>query len=1114
MNITDYFQSTVDPNNISVYIGRVIKLDENFESNGILYVDLIDPNGTDLNKGAKTSEKACASYAVRTLYRCWTNPPEIKSKAQFDGSMSFTSSGDFHLRNYCFDMYTLTYLTQVSSILGILFPVMPTVPPPMISIDTTPFPGQAVAVNVSVSAKEVVNESIHSVLKDIEGGAGPSSPSIPSEDDIVAKYNSKNNRSRASSSVSNNDPVYKIVDSIVTPITGLLDVAVTPYYDFIKCISLLLEIYEKNLADISAITFPITQFSEINDDGTATIPAPMDVLSIKNSLQTKIDKFKDDIDAKIQSLKNGIAEGIIRIVYKPIANLYNMVDTKIQDIVTPIKNKIVELIGNFVKDPLSQLTGLIAMAIQPVVTSLPTIIQIVVKLALKKLLQLLLGVPIKLILKVVIDPIMALINKAIEKIEGFLGQIISTAINTLINPVISVIQKGIAALIPDFGMEALITKLESIKDGTPFPKIFIENDPVKPYKDFDEINWSDPSELKAMLLALISEVGPTRTRNRAVTNLNVKVSKEEIWKPSGQIQGAEQKAKVATIIYDSNGDPKTIAVGVPLEEGSLPESTGSELFYKKFSSKEEFMPFFEERHNPVMIEPIIGSDSPKTIFTNITPQVWITNGVAYIDVEDKGEKVRYICYYNRDGKTIGTKRVKCLVDGVEVEKELEDNKVYYSTTIPHIKKDDNDPPVGDDLVPVIENGSPKQVKIPKTVTSITGNRQLGDILYYEDVNTGNQSTFKEISDRYYRNTIDIVLGYDSLAENIKEIFNNSTGSLLNKFKQTDLYKSITGNPDYNFYFYRITKERKGEGEDQREIEVKEPVTLSSLTDSMITIQSSTELTITIRNPLSLPSILPGPMGMLMTIKFNMSDGKLTTNTEFSCKTLIQDETLVKWPEEDNTSLTCSKKTINNDQSADFYCWMTSSLIDKEVNLSSLQDQTAVQNQMTDMLVNTVQAIGQDGDFSADALFDANVRKVTSEFNKIADAVSGVDSVISSTLERVDELKQVGSLIDKIAEIGSKVKEVADTAGPALEATAKAASAVAIQSCSMSQSASGKDFSFNSGTNYDLSTTTTAKAQLPYCKELGREQFLEPNCKVIVLAIGAGKQNLYVVDILT
>ena len=65
MDVKDYFPYDVDPNLISVYIGRVISLDPNFSSNGILYVDIYDPDDTDLDKGAKQSNQAKASFAVR-----------------------------------------------------------------------------------------------------------------------------------------------------------------------------------------------------------------------------------------------------------------------------------------------------------------------------------------------------------------------------------------------------------------------------------------------------------------------------------------------------------------------------------------------------------------------------------------------------------------------------------------------------------------------------------------------------------------------------------------------------------------------------------------------------------------------------------------------------------------------------------------------------------------------------------------------------------------------------------------------------------------------------------------------------------------------------------------
>ena len=194
--------------------------------------------------------------------------------------------------------------------------------------------------------------------------------------------------------------------------------------------------------------------------------------------------------------------------------------------------------------------------------------------------------------------------------------------------------------------------------------------------------------------------------------------------------------------------------------------------------------------------------------------------------------------------------------------------------------------------------------------------------------------------------------------------------------------------------------------------------------------------------------------------------------------------------------------------------MTSKIDTKPIDPKKIRNTDSITEQMSNMFVHTVQAMGQSEGFNAKALFNAVTGKAVSEVGKVADVISNVDSVISSTLERVDDLKKVDEFIDKISEVGSKIKDIADTAGPALEATAKAASALAIQSCSMSQSASGKDFSFNSGSNYDLLTTTEARSQLPWCKELNREQFLEPNCKVLLMAVGAGKSNLYVIDILT
>ena len=1123
MDVKDYFPYDVDPNLISVYIGRVISLDPNFSSNGILYVDIYDPDDTDLDKGAKQSNQAKASFAVRSCYNAWENPPEIKSKTQFDGAMSFTSSGDFHLRNYCFDMYTFTWIMQVSTILNIIFPVMPNVPPPMISLDTTPFPGQAVAINVSVAAKEVVNESIQSCLQNLTSSTNPSAPNIISLDEVKRLVNPTRGLLRSSNPSSNpsNDPVVKVVKAIVDPIKTIANVAIKPYLEFLECINLLLDLYATNLTTIESITFPITQFATINDDGTATTPESLSPLAIKESLQEKINAFSTEIQNNLNTLIGDIINKIVEFVYNPVASLYSMVDSKIQDIVVPIKNKIVGLIGNYVKEPLSQLTGLIAMAIQPIISSLPTIVQLIVKLALKKLLQVLLGLPIKVILGTITSAIEAVLNGAVSKIQSMISELICTSINSLINPIIGGIQESFIKVIPDFNMDDIKNYLISMnKDASKFPLIYLGTDAVKPYKSFNEINWSDPAELKAMIVTLIEEVKKRGSSAPIIpSGVTVTENKTEIYRVGNEPQGAKQKSLAAVTVITGSETPSSIPVDGDLKEGTL--SDKSELFYQKFSSKEEFMPYFEQVHKPITEKAEIGKEN--TIFEKSVPEVWITNGVAYLDVQDGDKKLRYVTYYNKDGQTIGVQTVVCS-DGST--KTLTPNAVYYSTTIPHVKKNENDPPVGEDLVPVVKNGELKQVFVPITVkdSDVREDADLGDPLY-EDIDIyRTHKTFKELTKKYYQVLVPRTIDLNEFSKNIIDVLNNSgqpldtypTGALNVIFRSTEFFKCMrkSGNYSYSIVEEQIVDDSVNPPVKERVLRSEIPSIANSnfstsRTDGEVG-QKILKFTLSVgQNHLTIGSSL------LIEIEgiVDTSTHKLTTCEFKTLKMPIPSDPLPVNPSYNNVLLTGTVEEADS-TSTEYYCWMTSKIDTKPIDPEKVRNTDSITEQMSNMFVHTVQAMGQDEGFNAKALFNAVTGKAVSEVGKVADVISGVDSVISSTLERVDDLKKVDAFIDKISDVGSKIKDIADTAGPALEATAKAASALAIQSCSMSQSASGKDFSFNSGSNYDLLTTTEARSQLPWCKELNREQFLEPNCKVLLMAVGAGKSNLYVIDILT
>lgn len=1110
MDIEELFPNMVNPDCISVYVGRVIRLDENFESNGILYVDLCNPNDTDLDKGAKTSNKAVASFALRNLYKCWENPPEIKSKALFDGSMSFTSSGDFHLRNYCLDMYTLTYLTQISTILEILFPVMPTVPPPLISIDTTPFPGQAVSINVSVAAKEVINESIQSVLKDIKSDSESSSN--------LRTRMSLTRDSGDSPSYDDSGLINSIVESITSPLDSILDFAVKPYYTFIKCIKILFELYKQNLDDIADILFPITIFSDLNSDGTVTVPSQKDLLSVKDSLKIKIDNFNSYIDNNITSIIASVEPKVKETVRKPIEGLVYTINTKIDDIINPIKDKIVSLILGYVKEPLAEITGFIAMSIQPVISSLPSVVQLIVKLALKKVLQLLLGTPIRIILAGIVDGFNSIITSTVKLIKSEIAEIITTALTTLTNPLIEGLQKELVSLMPfPYNMmDKLLIKLEEIKDPSLFPAIYTENDPVRPYKDFDEINWSNPSELKSMILSLIQDVvsdqndannDNNRTNLRAKSTLDippdkisVKVSKESIYTIESdhrKVQGALQEA-----LCDTQYEDETIEKGEPLKDGTLEKKDGTlekgaYLFYKNFSSKDSFLPYFEQTYEPVTIPASIGEG----VFAKAEPHLWLTNGVAYIDSDENGSTVRYVCYYNKDGVVIGKEEVLCLFKGNIETRILDVNKIYYSTTIPHIKINEADPETGVDLVPLLDDGGNIiPVQTNKTVTESTATRNIGDFLYKDINDNDKEKTFNEIANLYHIPTR--VLSREDIILNFIEVLQTqeikSTTSSIDITK-THLYKCLFNNIGYTYSVYYPLGENKT------------LLNLGNFADVMIRYDFSSvneegngRAFIEIKNPYvdSYPD-----MSFKVSLIFNVIKNKVSTVVSFFVNILPNETT--EQPSSDNAVLDCCV-----DSSDQYYSWMVESLEDKEVDVSSLQNEEASLDLMTDMLVHSVQAIGQDEGFDSGSLFDAIASKVTSMFNKIADAMSGIDPILTSFLERADSLKDLSSVMDKIDDVGKKVKEISESAKPALEATAKAASMVAVQSCSMSQSATGKDFNFTSGNNYDLSTTTESKSQLPYCKELSREKLLEPNCKVIVLAMGAGRQNLFAVDVLT
>ena len=201
--------------------------------------------------------------------------------------------------------------------------------------------------------------------------------------------------------------------------------------------------------------------------------------------------------------------------------------------------------------------------------------------------------------------------------------------------------------------------------------------------------------------------------------------------------------------------------------------------------------------------------------------------------------------------------------------------------------------------------------------------------------------------------------------------------------------------------------------------------------------------------------------------------------------------------------------------------MTTGLKDSSTptEVKDIQDKEASNEIITDMLQTAVTDIGLSDGFSADGMMKAIKNKIMGMFDKIADAISQVDSIVDSAMDKtsVDGSGMesiINNLKNTLEDLNSAIKKISDTAEPALVATAKAASSVAMQSCSMTQSAKDKDASFTTNDSYDLSITTEPKSLHPYHNRLKREKFLEPNCKILLLAVGSGTRNLVAVDILS
>lgn len=1052
MDFSHLYPDILNANSLAVFVGRVVELDDDYEDNGILYVDITDPTSTDIAAGKQRSYKALSTLSVLTCFKSWNNPPEIAHKSTFTGAMSLTSQGDFHLRNYCFDMQTMAWFTTVSTALNALGIV--NIPPVMVGLDTTPFPGTAVSMNLAPAAQECVNDNINSALSSLTAPPAQMPPGnkpdkVEIQRRIAERLSQQTPRTRSLPTPSSaEDVITELVLTITDAIKGFKDSAIAPLVEFVGVIGKLLTLYTNNLARVERFTLPITQFAHIDKQGTAILPNPDDVQGLQVVVLSRIEAINASIDLQLLDVQGKISELIVDAVYAPIQQLFSTITAMLNSLVDPIKKKITENIGAAFKEPLTKLTTLISMTVQPVFAPLPSFIQLLGKMAIKALLDMLIGKPIKYLVQSIVEPIQEILDTIVEDVMAAIGAVVSGAINTLIKPVIGLVQQGFAQIICPVGYVENLNILvdEYIAGTTPLPKITF---PDKTQKEFLDIDWSDANDVAALLRAMFGDSSTTTT------------------------QYTEKKVST-TMVLRSDGTPYGATLSAP---GNSTTYTFREL------NAQEFMPLFSLYYFKVVVPAVLG----RGIFVT-KPQVWTVNYVKYITAGTE----RYL---------VGTGDAMLCSDGVY--RSTIENRLYKTTTIPHtVPKNSSlaqyiyvavpttqEESLGEDLV-LLYNGALVPVTVPKL--------RAGVELYYDG---SNERTFQEICTQYFSPERTAPLSFAAVIARDDSLSYNTTTQQWNiSISVPQLLLNILqgGTPD------TIVRSKANNN-----IVPNNTITLLQ-NIQLYTRPGSTNIPYGAGRYAGFTYLGIGVFFVGTTKNtLQLLTAQYTSADPFQPRvwTVIQnDEGEVYLP--DLYKISEVFKDYNENK---FYLWTETTLVDTVVSTET--DIDAVQEKLIAMAAKVIACLGQEGTFDADMLVGSVIKDSMEPLQQIAGKLTDLTSVVSPLLERMGGLKEVETIMDTLSETVEQVQETVEAIEPALNSVAAAVGGVAPQACSMSQAATGTDFSFNTGDAYALKTTTDAKSQLPYCKNLQREKFIEENTTVLLLAVGGGKENLFVIDIL-
>lgn len=412
-------KDAVSASPLSVYIGRVVYMPDNWLETGMVYVDInsirkdspiIAPatekdsygweEKTDKELERLGYRRATLSHTLRCAANLWAEPQPTYYKGSFGGNGSITIS------NYMFDPLTMTWITTVSTALNAIGIV--NVPPVIVSLSEygVPYP------QGNTDAGAIVEETFSDIIDGITDMINPSKA-----DSLLPRLNAS-------------DITGKIKASLLEGIskgTGLsktvAETLSVQNESMRACIPRL-----KNTYEYDALKYRMdTLHEELAENETV-------ILRKLDALQKSADSASSALASSATSAFYGFVDtavmGIVSPIVSRIVSMYN-------EAIDAVRAKISDVVTSVLTEPLrkikTKVSRIVSQAINPVMSKLPSPVRTVAAKLIKQTLSAILEQVFGFIIDAITEPIKRIFDKGKDAIV----ELISSAFSSLSDTVMS-----------------------------------------------------------------------------------------------------------------------------------------------------------------------------------------------------------------------------------------------------------------------------------------------------------------------------------------------------------------------------------------------------------------------------------------------------------------------------------------------------------------------------------------------------------------------------------------------------------------------------------------------------------------------------------------------------